>query len=301
MGVESFELHEVPTERDVHDEARSSRNELAEKIEKDRKKQKRSSMIELGGIDEVSKANFINPTDINDLQAFVDQYPGVKFYSYENRVGNYKTVLIIELEGKKYVMKSTEGWGMKDNYPDRYSEIWEKENRPSARFIKLNGHGYGLFEFVGDQTVDWSNRDHLSQVVNLGVQSFKRNTSFDPNKGNFVVRDGKMYYVDKSLEYMNDDNPILCLMLNLYHTLKHVEYTEAYDEKYLELFLEVIEMYEVQLKKEGISFSKEDIEGSLGKMVLESALRHVLNDIDDEKTKKKIESMAKNLIEGLMK
>lgn len=117
-------------------------------------------------------------------------------FVYENPVGNSKPVPLVVLQGKKYVLKKVH-----DGYFEEYSKIQVSEHRPEAREVILNGKLYGLFEFKGDRVMDFTDREQLKQLCDIGIASVKRFTEFDPNPGNLIAENENVFYIDGGLTY----------------------------------------------------------------------------------------------------
>lgn len=121
---------------------------------------------------------------------------------FENPIGNSKPVPLIILNGEKFVLKHTG-----EEYMTNYAKIQAAEHRPEMREVKIDGKLYGLFRFVGDRGMDYTDREQLKQLCEIGIASARRGVEFDPNPGNLLVEDGKVYYIDVALDYVH--NPTL--------------------------------------------------------------------------------------------
>lgn len=123
-----------------------------------------------------------------------------EIFVYENPIGNSRPVPLIVLEGKKYILKKVD-----EKYFSEYSKIQIAEHRPEGREVVMNDSHYGLFEFVGDRSMDYTDTEQLKQLCDLGIASAKRLTEFDPNPGNLVVVNERVFYIDVGLDYTNID------------------------------------------------------------------------------------------------
>lgn len=119
-------------------------------------------------------------------------------FLYQNHVGNSKPLPFLVVEGRKYILKNVD-----DAYFNEYSKIQASEHRPEARPLVLGRQHYGLFEFKGEQVMDFTDRNQLKQLCDIGIASAKRLTEFDPNPGNLLVDSGQVYYIDQALSYTN--------------------------------------------------------------------------------------------------
>lgn len=140
----------------------------------------------------VSWDDNIPPND-NLHQTAVKALGGVGHYAiYCNRVGNYKSVLTVQLEGECYVVRK-----VTSDYVERYKSCMELEHRPPFRtFPCEDGQLIFLTKFMGSQTLDYTNTYHLDLIVGL-VLIFP--TLIDFNAGNLVIHEEKLYYIDKDL------------------------------------------------------------------------------------------------------
>ncbi len=134
------------------------------------------------------------------------KFPNAVFYEYTNRVGNYKNVLLVEIEGKKYVVRRS-----KLSYIEAYKKLQQSEHRPNFIVIpsemensENNPESEFLFlaEFIGPETIDFRNREQLALLARLGAAFAKNENVFDNNLGNIVVHGGQLYYIDKDLFYV---------------------------------------------------------------------------------------------------
>lgn len=182
--------------------------------------------------EEYKSSKFLNR---NTVLALKQQWPEAEFYEFENKVGNWKPVLMIEINGRGFIVKKID-----DEYLLEYNKIKNEECRPDVIVEKIEGQTYGLFEFMGSETVDYTNLDHLGQVVDLALASTKRKTTFDPNPGNLVIKEGKLNYIDVGLNYASRENLTDALLQNIYHTIENIPYAQNFKKEYLGTTLGVI-------------------------------------------------------------
>ncbi len=128
-----------------------------------------------------------------------------KFFHYTNYVGNWKGVLTVVIEDKIYVVRE-----MDQKYIEKYKSRKEREQRPDFLSFPLEGdHLLFLTKFMGSQTLDYSNTEHLDMIFELAL-SFTGDEKdiIDFNTGNLVVDGNRLFYIDKDLTYAPTENPI---------------------------------------------------------------------------------------------
>lgn len=241
-------------------------------------------------------SNFITPSI--DLALIQERFPNSNYYFFENRVGNWKPVLIVETnDGEKFVPKR-----VNRNYPTEYSEIQALESRPNAQFLDIpdSDQKLGLFQFVGDKTMDPTDEKQMSQLVSLGLASARRNTTFDPNQGNLIVEDSKLYYLDQGLTYTKSGNFASAIAANIGHIFQLIGYTEAAN---LTLYKDAVAEFREQLKESNSELKKKDVvnfalEGlnKLQKGILSLLLKP--ENIENPENQKQIEAFLQKGIES---
>lgn len=120
------------------------------------------------------------------------------FSIYVNKVGNFKDVLTVKLDDKIYVVREKS-----EQYVKSYARQQLKEHRPDFITFPLEGDRcLFLAEFMGAQTIDYSNTAHLDLLAEL-VQSFSKGEGqrIDFNTGNLVINNNRLYYIDQDLSY----------------------------------------------------------------------------------------------------
>lgn len=203
---------------------------------------------------------WLDPIDIPDILALGVEEVGV----FENRVGNWKPVPLIVIKGKKYVLKK-----VKPEYFAEYVKIKEVEHRPDMQEVIVNGNHYGLFEFKGDKVMDFTNKQHLEQLCEIGIASAKRGTTFDPNEGNLLVEDGRLYYIDVGLDYTKISSTAKAMLANLYYVVQHIPQVMQQTA-----FLETILYCVQQFKKEAAPLPLEKEESP--EALIDDEMRHLL-------------------------
>lgn len=161
-------------------------------------------MEKIENLSEEELTRFSNATELgNSTRAFLrDKYPDVQFYKYLNKVGNCKSVLVMETKGQKYVVRALDAESAKD-YLSKYEELKEKQHRPNINVVENGEEWIMLSEFMGSETIDWSNKGHLILLANLINEGFvTEKDAIDINEGNLVVNNGKLFYIDHDLECM---------------------------------------------------------------------------------------------------
>src|SRR6185295_1167325 len=79
-----------------------------------------------------------------------------QFYEFTNKVENYRDILVVDLQGKKYAVRKQ---GL--NYLEGYLALKDAQNRPEIIQIPINDkEAIYLTEFVGTHEIDFTNRDH---------------------------------------------------------------------------------------------------------------------------------------------
>ncbi|MBS0652264.1 MAG: hypothetical protein JSR39_01915 [Verrucomicrobia bacterium] len=129
------------------------------------------------------------------------------FKMFCNRIGNYKSVLTVNLDGQIYVVRKTD-----PQYVEEYNRRKEREHRPD--FLTFPGEGGGsvifLSKFMGVQPIDYLNFAHLQMIVDLSNDFAEDNKStIDFNTGNLIVSGDRLHYIDKDLTYASNENPRL--------------------------------------------------------------------------------------------
>ncbi len=161
-----------------------------------------------------------------------------KFATYLNHVGNYKDVLTVAIDGAIFVVREVEPTYIKD-----YESRKEREHRPDFfRFPLENGNYLFLAKFMGSQTLDYSNTDHLDMIFDLALSfSGEGKDTIDFNAGNLVVEGNQLFYIDKDLTYAaselptltNYENILSSIDTNLHTTVDRVR-SRAYIQKKLQ-------------------------------------------------------------------
>jgi hypothetical protein len=159
-----------------------------------------------------------------------------KFAMYENHVGNWKSVLTVQLDAGIFVVREVD-----QDYIDRYQQQKEKEHRPDYRTFPLGGNPVlFLAKFMGSQTFDYADEKHLDLVIDLALHFSKDERSvIDFNRGNLVVEEGKLHYIDKDLWHWADPmaDPRLTNLKRVFYEIKryfHVEHERVRYKKIVE-------------------------------------------------------------------
>lgn len=150
---------------------------------------------------------FLRAEDIQDVLAI----RGLEAIDlYENQVGNWKPVPLLTISGKRFVLKKVD-----TQYLSTYRSIQDAEHRPNISEIVIAGQNYGLFEFKGDTIIDFTNKDHLTQLCDIAIASARRGTMFDNNQGNLLIDDGRLFYIDVGLTYGRSKTPLDTVLANI--------------------------------------------------------------------------------------
>jgi hypothetical protein len=182
--------------------------------------------------------------DLGDIDLINERFPEATFYVYQNQIGNWRKIMVIETDGDRYVAKRVD-----TDYPDSYEEIRVPENRPRAKFYKIDDEkSLGIFDFMGAEVIDFSDHALLEQLVNLGVESAKRKTSFDPNIGNLIVQDSQLFYIDAGLVYVEYKNFVEALFANISHTIQNLPDSRLFNVQRLEFEQKVLALYLEKIK-----------------------------------------------------
>ncbi len=153
-------------------------------------------------------------------KAALQMFPEAKFYSYVNRVGNYKDVTLVEAQDKTYVLQVFPK--LPSDYQQRYEKLKDQQHRPESETYEIENEktiskGFQeetittrftirFFEFMGSETIDFRNPEHLELLVKLETAFIEQCDLIDLNDGNLVIKDGKLYYIDKDLSYVKHPN-----------------------------------------------------------------------------------------------
>jgi hypothetical protein len=197
-----------------------------------------STLRKIESLDELKDLNgkFISPEKTDFLRR---RFPNAEYFIFKNFVGESPNVVVVGVDNKKYVPKSIHS----ENYESSYLSIFERENRPVALFFSDGEKKYGLFEFVGGRTVDYSNFSELEQVVRLGVVSSARKTMFDPNPGNLVVDNGRVFYIDEGLTYCEFDSLGEAVIRNFKSVCEIFPRLRPFESAYIGWFAKISDMF----------------------------------------------------------
>ncbi len=179
---------------------------------------------------------------LEDIDSIIKMFPKAKFYFYENKVWNWKPVLILEIWWNKKVLKHVGEW-----FEEEYRNISEIEKRPKAEFLDINTHRYWLFDFEWWETIDYSDIDELSHLTDIWIQMSRRLTTFDPNPWNLVVKWNDVRYVDTWLTYTNKETLLSAILSNIYHTITNIPFSDKYKKDYLDIIIQVSQIYRVKM------------------------------------------------------
>lgn len=138
-------------------------------------------------------------------------------HRFENKVGNWKPVPLLSIQGKQFVLKK-----VAPEYFAEYAKVQQTEHRPEVREVVVEGNHYGLFEFKGDEVMDFTDKRHLEQLCEIGIASAKRLTTFDPNQGNLLVENDRLYYIDVGLQYTRERTPAEAAISNLFNVVQNI-------------------------------------------------------------------------------
>lgn len=164
-----------------------------------------SISAEFGGEKFRADINLIHTLEIEEI------------HSFENHVGNWRKVPLFTIKGQRFILKE-----VSPEYFDEYSRIKDSEHRPGAREFVFNGIHYGLFEFKGERVMNFTDKDHLEQLCDIGIASARRLTTFDPNEGNLLIENDRLYYVDADLRYYSRPTTARAVLANIYHVVQHI-------------------------------------------------------------------------------
>lgn len=158
-------------------------------------------------------------------KAIQNTYPKATFYLYENPVGNHRPIFLVKTKDSQetFVIRIFTSSSRALSYLNEYEKVQEIEQRPKldmltinySKQIQINYLSYvinnqifiSLSEFIGTESINFHNRDHLKLLIQLANVFIKQSKGIDLNNGNLVLRDGKMYYVDKDLNYGRYESP----------------------------------------------------------------------------------------------
>ncbi|MBX3718168.1 MAG: hypothetical protein KF898_00805 [Parachlamydiales bacterium] len=124
-----------------------------------------------------------------------------------NRIGNYKSVLTVNVDGQIYVVRKTN-----PQYVEEYMRRKEREHRPD--FLTFPGEREGsvifLSKFMGVEPINYLNFSHLQMIVDLSdTFAEDERSTIDFNIGNLIVSEERLHYIDKDLTYTEQSNPRL--------------------------------------------------------------------------------------------
>lgn len=195
------------------------------------------------------------------VAALLAKYPGAKFYKYSNKVGGWKDVTLVRTkEGKALVL----GKG-KPGYESDYNKIKEKQKRPNIDCFTLAAKNPGdadvllkAGDFMGSQGINPRDSSHINQLAEMGMAFTLENDNFDPNAGNILVKDGKLYYIDQDLTYASERTLCLNLLKNIEASIKIAKYffPGASQEDLKKVFLDIVKAYDNEIKKLNIDMLK---------------------------------------------
>jgi len=140
-----------------------------------------------------------------------------------NRIGNYKSVLTVNMDGQIYVVRKTN-----PQYVEEYMRRKEREHRPD--FLTFPGEREGsvifLSKFMGVEPINYLNFSHLQMIVDLSdtFAEDKRST-IDFNTGNLIVSEERLHYIDKDLTYAEQSNPRLYHFQHIFYSIKENLFT----------------------------------------------------------------------------
>lgn len=147
-----------------------------------------------------------------------------QFASYLNQVGNYKDVLTAKIKGQIYVVSEVD-----QEYITKFEQQKKREHRPDYKCFPLEDNKFlFLTEFMGSQTIDYSNIQHLDLLIDL-IFSFSfegKGNTIDFNLGNLLIQNDCVYFIDKDLDYAESTNPLLDNFKNMLFAIRHNLHTE---------------------------------------------------------------------------
>jgi hypothetical protein len=140
-----------------------------------------------------------------------------------NQIGNYKSVLTVNVDGQIYVVRKTN-----PQYVEEYMRRKEREHRPD--FLTLPGEGEDsvifLTKFMGVQPIDYLNFSHLQMIVDLSdTFAEDEKSTIDFNIGNLIVSEERLHYIDKDLTYAAESNPRLYHFQHILYSIKENLFT----------------------------------------------------------------------------
>ena len=185
-------------------------------------------------------------------------FPDAKFFDFLNQVGNYKNVVLVQKQDKKEAILKP----IRDpKYISRYNEIKKGEKRPDIVFHALlqdekedaakDPYFLAEIDYMGTERINWTNNDQIHQLVQLGLATAQRKTAFDPNPGNLVVHDGKLYYIDKDLNYDNSQTIVMSLVINIHNSFPKDNPQQL---EYQSICKNIISIYQKELSKMNPAF-----------------------------------------------
>lgn len=119
---------------------------------------------------------------------------------YTNEVGNFKSVILVEIDGKKCVFhrkfyqRSDESSEQYQTRLDEYEKLRVKRQLPPL--VKL-ADGKHLPLFMGSHSLDWKDESDLSRLAELACKFSEDKRKMDCNPGNLVIYEGELFYVDQ--------------------------------------------------------------------------------------------------------
>lgn len=143
---------------------------------------------------------------------------GGDYKMFCNRIGNYKQVLTVNIDGQIYVVRKTN-----PQYVEEYIRRKEREHRPD--FLTFPGEGEDsvifLTKFMGVEPIDYLNFSHLQMIVDLSdTFAEDEQSTIDFNRGNLIVSEEGLHYIDKDLTSVKSENPRL---YHFQHILQSIE------------------------------------------------------------------------------
>ena len=215
MGVESFELHDSPTEGDIHDEARSSRNELTEEIEKDNYAKISLTdshiTISLGG--KSKRYRLVKPkgvtlsVDENDRGTH-----SLIFHDDRGNSGSFSGVRVGKSGGMRFTVDTTMDYYVIQDDSSGEITIYRRDNTEYEKELKdenakislTDGHitisfdgKSKTYELVKPEGVTLSVRKGVDGIYNLRIKDKKVSfgTSLSLEKGSSIFLENESDYV----------------------------------------------------------------------------------------------------------
>lgn len=155
------------------------------------------------------------------------------FAIYLNRVGNFKEVLTVTIKDQIYVISEKD-----EKYIEQYSLVKEQQHRPDFCTFSLSGGNFlFLAKFMGSQTVDYSNLEHVNLIVDLALNfSSNGKSPIDFNYGNLLIANNQIFYIDKDLEYTASNNPRLTNLKGIFESIDrnlHLEHERVKSKEHV--------------------------------------------------------------------